>query len=617
MYFFSKVEHPGQAIEPEGLPMTGDGWITVAILGLTFGLLIGTKLPPAAVFVGALTVAMTFGLAPAGDLLKGFSNQGVLTVGALYMVAAGMYSTGAVTMLGEKLIGQPKSVVGAQVKILPPVAVGSAFLNNTPLVAMFIPVIRDLARTCRLTTSRLYIPLSFASILGGTCTLIGTSTNLVVAGLVMDMLRRADEGGPVMREIGMFDLSWVGVPLAVAGIVFMIVTSKWLLPNRPGAGKGLVATRRYGAEFQLPGNSSLSGRTLGSLGWDQSDELEVTAIYRANGEKIQPETKVRLETGDVVCFSSLLDGLSMLWETPGLEPFKKLGPLESQRYQHRLVEVVMSPQAPGLGNKIADLPLPDSPYQANIVALSRGGRPLPGRLNDDVVMAGDNVVIEVDEAFFYVNANEELFSITKRVAGGRIKRWEKATAALIITAGMVLAAALGWMSMLNAALLASGAMVLTGCLSLRAAGRSVEVTTLVVIACAIGMESAVTNTGLSDLVANFLSGLGGGNPQLALVAVFLGCIFMDTLITNVASAAFMFPIAMSMAAAMGLNGMPFAITVMVGASCSFISPMGYQTNLMVYEPGGYKFTDFARMGVPLTLLVGVITIWLTPSCVPF
>ncbi len=597
--------------------MTVDGWITVAILGLMFGLLIGTKLPPAAVFVGALTVALTFDLAPAGELLKGFSNQGVLTVGALYMVAAGMYSTGAVTLLAEKLIGQPKSVVGAQLKILPPVAVGSAFLNNTPLVAMFIPVIRDLARTCRLTTSRLYIPLSFASILGGTCTLIGTSTNLVVAGMVMDMLKRGGDGMPAMREIGMFDLAWVGLPLAVAGILFMIATSKWLLPDRGGTAGGLVSTRRYGAEFDLPAKSALAGRTIGSLGWDQSDELEVTALYRADGEKVQPEPTVRLQVGDVVCFSCLLEALPMLWEMAGLEPFKKLRALKTERYQHRLVELVLSPQAPGLGTKIADLPVPDSPYQANIVALSRGGRPLPGRINDDILQAGDNVVAEVDEAFSYVTANDEFFSMTKSLSGGRIKRWEKATAALVITAGMVVAAALGWMSMLNASLLASGAMVLTGCLNLRAAGRSIEVTTLVVIASAIGMESAVTHTGLSALAADFLAGLGGGNPQLALVAVFVGCIFMDTLITNVASAAFMFPIAMSMAAAMGFNGMPFAITVMVGASCSFISPMGYQTNLMVYGPGGYKFTDFARMGVPLTIIVGIITIWLTPIVFPF
>ncbi len=597
--------------------MSADGWITVGILGVMFGLLIGTKLPPAVVFAGALTIALTFDLAPASELLKGFSNQGVLTVGALYMVAAGMYRTGAVTMLGEKLIGRPRSVVGAQARILPPVAIGSAFLNNTPLVAMFIPVIRDLARTCRLSVSRLYIPLSFASILGGTCTLIGTSTNLVVAGMVMDMLKRGGDDMPAMREVGMFDLSWVGLPLAVVGIVFMIATSRWLLPGRSGTQMVQVSTRRYGAEFDLPEKSALAGRTLGSLGWDESEEMEVTAIYRADGEKTQPEPKTRLEIGDVVCFSCVLEALPMLWGMAGLEPFKKLRPLESARYEHRLVEVVLSPNAPGLGTKIAELPVPDSPYRANFVALSRNGRPLSGRLNDDILEAGDNAVIEVDDSFFFVNANEELFSMTKRLAGGGIKRWDKATAAGVITTGMVLAAALGWMSMLNAALLAGGAMMLTGCLDLRSAGRSIEVTTLVVIACAIGMESAVTNTGLSALVAEFLTGLGGGNPQLALLAVFLGCIFMDTLITNVASAAFMFPIAMSMAAVMGLDGMPFAITVMVGASCSFISPMGYQTNLMVYEPGGYKFTDYARMGVPLTVIVGIITVWLTPIVFPF
>ncbi len=168
------------------------------------------------------------------------------------------------------------------------------------------------------------------------------------------------------------------------------------------------------------------------------------------------------------------------------------------------------------------------------------------------------------------------------------------------------------MSMLNAALLASGLMVLTGCMSLRAAGRSVEFSTLVVIASAIGLEAAVTGSGLSAAVADFLHEIAGDNPYTALAVVFAGCIAMDTLVTNVASAVFMFPIALAMAGELGLSFMPFAITVMVGASCSFISPMGYQTNLMVYGPGGYKFTDYVKIGVPLTILVGIITLILTP-----
>ena len=221
-------------------------------------------------------------------------------------------------------------------------------------------------------------------------------------------------------------------------------------------------------------------------------------------------------------------------------------------------------------------------------------------------------VLEVDDAFFYENRNEVEFSTTKRLTGTRIQRTDRAIVASIITAGMVTTAALGWMSMLNAALIASGLMLLTGCMTLGAAGRSVEFKTLVVIASAIGLEAAVTNSGLSGTIANVLTAIGGDNPHIALAVVFIGCILMDTLTTNVASAALMFPIAMAMAGTLGVNFMPFAIVLMIGASCSFISPMGYAANLMVYEPGGYKFTDYAKVGIPLSILVGIVTVLLTP-----
>jgi di/tricarboxylate transporter len=183
--------------------------------------------------------------------------------------------------------------------------------------------------------------------------------------------------------------------------------------------------------------------------------------------------------------------------------------------------------------------------------------------------------------------------------------------------GMVVSAAMGWMSMLNAALLAGGLMVLTGCISLASAGRSVEFSTLVVIACAIGLESSVSATGLSAIIAGALGQIGGDSAVIALIAIFTGCIVMDTLITNVASAAFMYPIAVVLAGNLGVDFMPFAVTLMVGASCSFISPMGYQTNLMVYGPGRYNFMDYVRVGVPLTVLVGIITVVLAPVVFPF
>ena len=229
--------------------MTVAAYITLAMLVVTFILLIKTKSPPPVVFLGSLTAAMTFQLAPQEELLKGFHNTGTLTVGILFVVAAGMYSTGAVTMIMNKIIGMPKRLVTAQLKILPPISFGSAFLNNTPLVAMMIPVIQDLARTCRLKTKHLYIPLSFASILGGTCTLIGTSTNLVIAGLIKDAIAQGDLSLPSMRPIAMFDTAWVGVPATIAGIAFMVIFGRWLLPRESETLQEKVQKRRYRSEF--------------------------------------------------------------------------------------------------------------------------------------------------------------------------------------------------------------------------------------------------------------------------------------------------------------------------------------------------------------------------------
>jgi len=277
----------------------------------------------------------------------------------------------------------------------------------------------------------------------------------------------------------------------------------------------------------------------------------------------------------------------------------------------------VSRRAPAIGRKISEVPPPDSLVKAAIVAVTRSGRPPDGPLSDVRLEAGDNVVLEVDEAFFHENQKEVAFSMIRRLSGAQIKRYDRALMATLITVAMVVVVALGWMSMLNAALLATGAMLLTGCLTFQSAGSSIELKTLVIIASAIGLEAAVTGSGLSGKIAGLMASIGGKDPYIALIVVFLGCILMDTMITNVASAVFLFPIAMAMANDLGVNGMPFVITVMVGASCSFISPMGYQTNLMVYGPGGYKFIDFVKIGVPMTIIVGIVVLPLIPMFWPF
>jgi di/tricarboxylate transporter len=597
--------------------MTLAAYLTLALLAVLFLFLIKTKIPAPAIFLGALTAAITLKLAPASELLKGFSNQGMLTVAVLFMVAAGMYATGAITMIMDKLIGLPKSIFGAQVKILPPIAVGSAFLNNTPLVAMMIPVIRDLCRASRLPAQQLYLPLSFASILGGMCTVIGTSTNLVIAGLALDAIAEGADGISGIRAINMFDPAFVGIPIAAVGIIFMIVGGGVFLKGKPADQTFEMGSRRYTAEFEVREGSRIVGRTLEDTGIISGDNVEILYILRDGRVLTNDLMHESLKANDLLSFSADVNAMVELWRTNTLVPHLTLNPMETERHTHHLVKAVVSTQSLAVGKKIPDLPRNVNTCQYKFVALSRDGEPVSGPLDDVTIEAGDNAVLEVNDDFFYACQIDQDFALTKALDGFHLQRTDRAVEASLITLAMVTVVALGWMSMLNASMLASGAMILTGCLTLRTAARSIDWGTLVVIACAIGLESAVTRSGLAEKIAGLLTALGGDNPHLALAVIFLGCSFMTNVITNNAAAAFMFPIALSTAGQMGVNFMPFAITLMISASCAFITPTGYQTNLMVWGPGEYKFTDFVKIGTVMTIIVAVMTIFLAPMMYGF
>jgi len=596
--------------------MTFNAYLTLAILAVTFGLLVKTRLPAAAIFLGALAAAITLELAPNHELLKGFSNQGMLTVAVLYMVAAGMYSTGAITAIMDKLIGLPRSTTSAQVKILPPIALGSAFLNNTPLVAMMIPVIRDLTQSTRLPAKQLYLPLSFASILGGICTIIGTSTNLVIVGLVADILAEAPADLPPMRPLEMFDPAWVGLPAAVIGIAFMIFFGRFFLPRDKKPVDERPQVRMYKAEFEIEQKGRLIGKSLAESGIGGAD-VDLLSIRR-QGTLLREDLAYQiLQAGDLLSFSTGADALIELWRTNGLIPHLRLMPMDSPRHTHQLVKAVISRRSKLVGRKLTELTAPYVPYRFKIVALSRDGEPLRGLLEDTRIQVGDKAVLEVNDSFFYVSQLEHDFTLIKPLEGYHLQRTDRAVEATLITLTMVVVVALGWMSMLNASLLASGAMLLTGCLNLGTAARSIDWATLVVIACAIGLESAVTRSGLAGGIAGLLTSMGGENPYLALGVIFLGCSFMTNVITNNAAAAFMFPIALSTAAQLNVNFMPFAVTLMAAASGAFITPTGYQTNLMVWGPGGYAFGDFAKIGTIMTLILAATTLVLAPLVFSF
>jgi di/tricarboxylate transporter len=586
--------------------VTTPAWITLALLVVMLVLLVWNKLPIWLVFIGTLTVAMTLQLASPAALLKGFSNTGVITVAALYPVAAGMYATGAISLLSERIIGLPGSLTVAQLRILGPVSIVSAFLYNTPLVAMMIPAIRDVTRRTGLSASKLFMGLSYVALLGGTITLIGTSVNLIVAGLVSDAVAKGELAA--IKPIGLFDPAWVGLPATIAGVAYMILIGSRLLKDRTGSQAG-VQKRIFRSEFRIE-DSKLKGKTLAQVGLANPAGFTLESVAR-NGTTVNPAPSAVLNAGDLLTFSTPADALPGLWTTIGLVPAYATK-MATKRHEHQLVEVVLSAHSPAVGHRVGDLPLPDSPYQLMLVGVSRNGQAPREPLADLRLEVGDAGVVEVDDAFFYENRRELDFILTKRLEGFRVQRIDRATVAIVITVAMIFLAATGITSMLNAALLAAMAMLLSGCLTIDRLWQSVDWQTIVIMGAAVGLESAITGTGLAREAANLFAAIGGGSPMIALAAVYVGTVLLTNIITNVAAAVLMFSVAVSLSTSLGVSFLPFAMVLMSGASHAFLNPAGFQTNLMVQKPGGYVFSDFSKVGIPLTLIVGLVVLLLAP-----
>ncbi len=319
--------------------MVFDAWLTLVILAATFATLVATKLPPVTVFIGALTLCITFGLAPIERCLAGFANPGVMTIGALFMVAAGMYSTGAITLLSDKVIGRPKT------------------------------------------------------------------TNLIIAGMVVDAIAKGG-GGSQLREISLFDPSWVAVPAMILGLVLLIMLSRWLLKSPETTVSDTVVDRSYGAEFVIPKASPLAGKTIEIAGFAEPVGFKLADLIGADGSRVLIDPGTTLAEGDVLLISADLDSLASLWTMRGLAPLNTMNPMETARHRHQLVETVISPQSAALGRRISDFPDPDSPFRLSLVAVSRDGEAVPGRIGDLTIEVGDVAVIEVDDSFFYVNRGE-------------------------------------------------------------------------------------------------------------------------------------------------------------------------------------------------------------------
>jgi di/tricarboxylate transporter len=584
--------------------MGWEAWLTLAVVMGCFAMMAFTWISPDIIMSAGLTLLLVSGVLLPGEALAGFSNQGMLTVAVLYVVVSGLTETGAVGWIVQNMLGRPRGIRQAQARLMTPAAILSAFLNNTPVVAVFVPAVKVWAQRNNLSLSRLLIPLSYASIAGGTCTLIGTSTNLVVNGLLVDQVG--------LPGLGMFDLAWIGLPVAISVFLFVLIFSNRLLPDRKEPlvhGEGL---REYTAEMMVEEGSPLEGRSIEAAGLRCLPGLYLAEIDRNDTILPAVEPHEKLQANDRLIFVGAIESVVDLHNIRGLVPAtNQVFKLEGARKDRSFFEAVVSDSCPLTGKSVREGQF-RTRFHAVIIALARNGERQHGKIGDMVLRTGDTLLLEARPDFIDQQGRSRDFLLVSEVGGFHPPNHKGAPVALAITIGMVILAASGVLSMLEAALVAAGLMIVSGCTSGQVARQAPDWQVLVVIATSFGVGAALQKSGAAGVLAEGIIGLAGGSPWATLVLVFTATALLTAIATNNVAALLAFPIALSAAHHMNVDVMPFAITIMVAASASFATPIGYQTNLMVYNAGGYRFTDFVRIGLPLTLLVGLVTVGLVP-----
>ncbi len=583
--------------------LTWQAWLTIGAIVAVFLVQLLTKLPADFTFMGALATLCVAGVLDIKESFTGFSSSGVVTVAMLYVVVAGIQGTGGLNWVVKRLLGTPRTVAAAQMRMMLPIAGLSAFLNNTPVVALFIPVIKKWGTAINISPSKLLIPLSYASIFGGICTLIGTSTNVVINGMYHERFH---------ESLTMFGVAAIGVPCLIAGVLFMVLFSGKLLPERGGSSRAFGNAREYMLEMIVAADGVVTGRSITAARLRNLSNGFLVEIIRDNQLISAPPPSEIIQNGDRLVFAGGVGLVQELRDFAGLHTAdEQIFNLNAPLRDRCLVECVVSNTCPLVGVSIKAGGFRNR-YNAVVLAVARNGERLSGKIGDIVLRPGDTLLVESHAGFIPRQKDSKDFYLISEVDDSTPVDKKKAPLAVSIIALMVLLVACGVVSMLKAAMIAAFLMIACGCCSVGHARRSVEWNVLIVIAAALGLGVALQKSGAALALANMLLSLCGGMPWAALAAICFATVVLTIFITNNAAAALMFPIAISTAARLEVNPLPFVYALMVAASCSFASPIGYQTNLMVYGPGGYRFSDYLRVGIPLSLLLLALIVILAP-----
>ena len=573
--------------------------LTCLILVLVLVGLVFSRVSPDVLMTGAMAALVILGVLEPLSAFLGFANPGLMTISVLYIVAAALRETGAVQWLSRLFLGRPKGVRNAQLRILSFTPLLSAFMNNTTVVAMFIPAVQEWANRLQIPASKLLLPLSYAAILGGTCTLIGTSTNLVVNGL---MLQQFGKG------MGLFDIALVGLPVLMAGGLFLFFFADKLLPSKSGLSAQLDEVREYSVEFVVDNNSPLVGLSIESAGLRHMAHGYLAEISRGKRQIPMVSPDEILSAGDHLVFIGAPELAKELRSVQGISPSTgSIDKLQVSNRQRCILEAVLGQDFPHLNVSVRESAFRTT-FGAVILSVSRGGKRVPGKLGDIVFQLGDTLLLEAPNTFLSQYQYRKDFLLLSELSDSSPPEFSKAPVALSILLGLVVTSATGIFSILEAAFLAAGAMLVTGCISAAKARRSIDLSVVIVIGASFALGTAMMETGAAAAIADFFTVSMVLSPLIALIMVYVLTVMFTELITNNAAAVLMFPIAVAIAERLGVSEMPFIICIMMAASASFITPLGYQTNLMVYGPGRYEFKDYVRIGLPMSVIVGTVVI---------
>ncbi len=556
--------------------------------------------------LGALLVT---GLVTPAEAISGFSSPATVTVAAMFVLSAGLNQTGALAALGQALIRHGKNEKWLLLLVMTGVALVSPFINNTAAVAVFLPLVAGAAASRNISSSRLLIPLSFASQFGGVCTLIGTSTNLLVSSI------SARSG---VGAFGMFEFTKLGLIMVAVGLVYFLVAGRWLLPKR----RAPQLTEAYNlgeyiTELRVVAGSPLLGKTVVEAKLGETHDITVLEILRGD-HKIWFPLYEPLREGDLLLVRGAVRELFKLKNSAGLElePEFSLKEHKLTGEEMELVEVLLAAPSRLAGRTLKSLNFYWR-YKTIVLALHRRGTTLREKLANVRLRSGDALLLLGPKAEIGRLRDDDNFLVLEPRRDVVLDR-RKAPIALGIVGLVVALAALNVLPIVATALLGCAAMVLAGCLRAEDIYSAIEWKVVMLLAGILPLGMALEKTGAAQIVVDHALGFAGdAGPVLVLSALYLLTATLTEFMSNNAAAVLLAPVAISTAAKLGLDPKPFLIAVTFAASTSFATPVGYQTNTMVYNAGGYRFSDFLKVGIPLNLIFCALAAYFIPKFWPF